>query len=326
MLSNKEAIDSIPHMVSRNNQDTSNSMAAMAMVNSMMSNLISFVNKELQVTKTAQSIDSLKALNSNVAELGIELSRTISSLNLGEIRASIQSEFKGLVEELKKVQLKEVKLTEKDIKSLSPKEVNFPKFPTSIEVSNLLELRTKLEQLIESVEAINIKSPDSVVVSNLKEITESINVKQELNLPKEVVGFLENLRFLSDSPDKALSVRLSDGERFYQAVEKYVAATSFQSSAYKDVEGGSAPAVLDDNNFVKTTEDNLKLRIENTTISGADYPLYIGKALPGTATSTANWQIRKLTYSGIYVTQVDWADGDDLFNNIWDNRSSLSYS
>lgn len=52
---------------------------------------------------------------------------------------------------------------------------------------------------------------------------------------------------------------------------------------------------------------------------------YIGDANPGTATSAAEWRIRRLTEVGDDVT-VEWADGNDTFDNIWDDRASLSYS
>jgi hypothetical protein len=51
---------------------------------------------------------------------------------------------------------------------------------------------------------------------------------------------------------------------------------------------------------------------------------YVGEALPGTATSASAWRIKKLdTTSG---TSIRWADGDTLFNNVWDNRAGLTYS
>jgi len=55
-------------------------------------------------------------------------------------------------------------------------------------------------------------------------------------------------------------------------------------------------------------------------------PEYIGEAYPGYATSVARWRIKKLTYDGSNVTQIDWADGNDDFDNVWDDRASLSYS
>ena len=52
---------------------------------------------------------------------------------------------------------------------------------------------------------------------------------------------------------------------------------------------------------------------------------YIGQAKIGTATSTADWQIQKISESGT-VTTFTWADGNTEYDNIWDNRASLSYS
>lgn len=51
---------------------------------------------------------------------------------------------------------------------------------------------------------------------------------------------------------------------------------------------------------------------------------YIGKAPVGSATSSAVWQIAKLdTTSGMIKT---WADGDALFNNVFNDRATLTYS
>lgn len=51
---------------------------------------------------------------------------------------------------------------------------------------------------------------------------------------------------------------------------------------------------------------------------------YIGQAKPGTATSSALWRVKKIdTTTGTVIT---FADGDDLFDNVWDNRASLPYS
>lgn len=52
---------------------------------------------------------------------------------------------------------------------------------------------------------------------------------------------------------------------------------------------------------------------------------YIGKAQIGSATSSAEWQIQRITESGS-STSIDWANGADEFDQVWDNRASLSYS
>lgn len=55
---------------------------------------------------------------------------------------------------------------------------------------------------------------------------------------------------------------------------------------------------------------------------GATYT-YIGNAAPGTATSAASWQVKRMTNAD---STILFADGNSNFDNIWDNRASLSYS
>lgn len=52
---------------------------------------------------------------------------------------------------------------------------------------------------------------------------------------------------------------------------------------------------------------------------------YRGEALPGSATSAAVWRIQLITITGDDVA-ITWADGNASFDNVWDNRASLSYS
>jgi hypothetical protein len=53
--------------------------------------------------------------------------------------------------------------------------------------------------------------------------------------------------------------------------------------------------------------------------------IYIGEAQPGTATSAASWRISRTVFTGDDSTKL-FADGNSNFDNIWDNRASLSYS
>lgn len=55
-------------------------------------------------------------------------------------------------------------------------------------------------------------------------------------------------------------------------------------------------------------------------------PVYIGRAEPGTATSAAGWQIRKITYSGDDPTTVLFADGTNEYIKVWDDRATYTYS
>lgn len=58
--------------------------------------------------------------------------------------------------------------------------------------------------------------------------------------------------------------------------------------------------------------------------SGDSSIQYIGYAEPGEATSAASWQILRVTSTATSET-IEYADDDANFDNIWDNRESLSY-
>lgn len=54
---------------------------------------------------------------------------------------------------------------------------------------------------------------------------------------------------------------------------------------------------------------------------------YVGRAAAGSATSAAVWQLSRLTFdvSG-NLTKQEWADGNGNYDNVWDDRASLSYT
>lgn len=52
---------------------------------------------------------------------------------------------------------------------------------------------------------------------------------------------------------------------------------------------------------------------------------YVGEAAVNSSTASAVWRIYRLDNTSRSIIK-QWADGDDLFNNVWDNRASLSYS
>jgi hypothetical protein len=53
---------------------------------------------------------------------------------------------------------------------------------------------------------------------------------------------------------------------------------------------------------------------------------FIGTAEPGSSKGDAVWKISKMTYDGDNLIDIQFADGDLAYDNIWDNRESLSYS
>lgn len=65
----------------------------------------------------------------------------------------------------------------------------------------------------------------------------------------------------------------------------------------------------------------LETRVDETT--NATYT-YVGKAVPGTPTASAYWQVFRFETSG--NINLEYADNNDAFDNVWDNRDSLTYT
>ena len=79
---------------------------------------------------------------------------------------------------------------------------------------------------------------------------------------------------------------------------------------------------------VTALEDDLNLstRFDDTAMGAI---LYLGEADPGTAESAASWRIQQINFTNLPTEddlEILWADGDNNFNNIWDDRLSLTYS
>lgn len=52
--------------------------------------------------------------------------------------------------------------------------------------------------------------------------------------------------------------------------------------------------------------------------------IYYGRAAIGSIKSDPVWQIVKYVYSGLLVTDIQWADGNNLFDNVWDDRADIA--
>ena len=52
--------------------------------------------------------------------------------------------------------------------------------------------------------------------------------------------------------------------------------------------------------------------------------IYYGYAVTGSATSSAVWKIFKQDLVS-NITTITYADGNDLYDNVWDNRYALTY-
>lgn len=81
---------------------------------------------------------------------------------------------------------------------------------------------------------------------------------------------------------------------------------------------------------IKTILSNLKCcgNCQETRIDESDpLSIYYGVAAAGSATNQAVWSIRRETKTKENdIVIVEWADGNELFDNIWDERRNLAYA
>lgn len=73
---------------------------------------------------------------------------------------------------------------------------------------------------------------------------------------------------------------------------------------------------------------NILSETKNTVITDENTSsiTYYGFAVPGSLTSEAKWRILRAQQVTSKIMEYKYADGNDRFDNIWDNRTSLTYT
>lgn len=105
----------------------------------------------------------------------------------------------------------------------------------------------------------------------------------------------------------------------FPAAQQVVVSSTDDSIALGDTSGNLVK--VSPKNGLVTDSNDYAVQIDVVSSSVT----YVGKAVIATATSAASWQVKKISVSGT-VTSITWAGGANSFNQIWDNRASLSYS
>ena len=96
--------------------------------------------------------------------------------------------------------------------------------------------------------------------------------------------------------------------RQYKGITKVIPSTGLDGEIVNSI------------NPLITTKPQLRKEIDTTDGS----VIYTGLAIMSSTTDEAVWQIKRTTISGSSIKD-EWADGDINFDNIFDNRGSLTY-
>lgn len=191
-----------------------------------------------------------------------------------------------------------------------------PEYPTEISVSNLPEIQKVLVTNFPEQKApvVNIAAPKAPIVNVEAPIVEMNN--------EEVVAELKNI---SDILSKEEVEGVDKTEIVDEKGDTVNFKKMFDSLADRigniRVTGGGAGFSAEISQSLDTLASNYATQIDDTSTASVTY---IGKAAIGSSSASALWQIQKIDESASPTT-ITWADGNDLFDNIWDNRLTLNY-
>jgi hypothetical protein len=59
---------------------------------------------------------------------------------------------------------------------------------------------------------------------------------------------------------------------------------------------------------------------------GSGNPIYCGRAPVGSSKDSAVWQIKKFTFSGTNLTDIQFAGNDASFSKVWNSRAGYTYA
>lgn len=207
--------------------------------------------------------------------------------------------------------------------------INFPSPAEPIEevrVNNLEELSIKLDQLKEAINNIKIEKPSITVTSpevNIPAPVVNVPTIDLSLLVNEVQVGLNKIR--TNNKSNPLAVRFTDGAEWLKEIKNNSSRTTqYMSdvSYIKDVSGQRVNPATEES--IAKVIGEYTIMIDDVSTTGITY---IGKATIGSSTSSAVWQIMRLDESGTPITlKKQYANGNNNFSSIYDNRTSLSYS
>jgi hypothetical protein len=135
---------------------------------------------------------------------------------------------------------------------------------------------------------------------------------------------------MADTPKKGSGDRQSDAFEEITVsspdLAEFPHRVTGKASAVRVIDTGKTLA-SDGTTVISGPSAPLKVRIDEN--SATEDVFYIGKAPQASAEGSAVWQIKRITVTEIAnktAVDVDYADGNDKFDNDYSAREGLSYS
>ena len=284
-----------------------------------MFNPLTQESEQLDLSPITNALDSVRrAVIANTGQESIEVS------NFDEVRLAIKKEIAVLVDKLKPLMLDMCKAMPE-----MPSEMrvsNFPKMevmPETMTVSNLSELGDLLTRLIQSVESINVSPIVNVpapIVNIPEQMAPVVNIPpMPMQMPLDLSPILQRLdplKLLSRDPNKPITVRMSDGRSFIDAI----------ANVLKDNGEKMATMVSTSYGLSKDEMSSLNNQWEDPTTPYkiADKDADASPNYYGFTDAHGDWYIMKETISAGADT-YRYAKGSTGYIAAWTGRASLTF-
>jgi hypothetical protein len=292
-------------------------------------------HKELALGTLQTQEVILRSFRSLIDYLDNRVSKTQVTNQLKEVGTPDALKVKSAIESLHKT-LKTHENTDlsevtKVLQGILDEAKQIPKSHNEIDIPKPIDHTKQFESLTKAIQSVEkvVKAQKLVAEAPIVNLPETqVNVDAPDLKPiesglKNVVKAVDKVK-IPETDLKPLEKLLSKANRILQEIADTTPVSGGggggRATPYEDENAVPAFPTLEQGG-IPTTGTTLAVRIDDTTTADTTY---IGKAPIGTATSSATWQVAKLaTSSGLIKT---WADGNASYDNIWDNRASLSYS
>ncbi len=228
-----------------------------------------------------------------------------------------------------------------ELKKIPKDHAEAPEQRESVSVSNISEVNSRLDKVAERIEKaiskiklvaeapkVDVKVPEAKVpIVNVA----PTDLKPLQTALKDLLTGVKGIK-IPEVPKTDLSKLEKEAEKhtkqLQKLIEKPIAVAGGggggNGTPYVDSTDKPVHPVLNPDGSIRTSSSttNYTTRIRTDSVN-TNYT-YIGNAITGSSQASAVWQIKRLDTT----TNLDklWCDGDDSFNNIWDNRESLSYT
>jgi hypothetical protein len=223
--------------------------------------------------------------------------------SIGDVNTTLLSEISGQLFELTQINASNISILESQIVTLSGDVQNLSNNLSNFELGDL-----------------NDVSINSVLNNQVLAYNQSISGWTNLNIAQIAISGAEN--FVSKDGDTIQYININEHLKVGNLQQTAADGMMWYDTEFKFRENGETKNFgnIIDNHIMKALEKDLRINSSNSLIS------YLGEAEPGSNTGNAVWRVRRITETSTGEVRVDWADGNGNFDNIFDNRESLSYS